>query len=203
MTIYLATSNAGKAADFGALGLPVAPLPDFTSLPPIEETGKTFEANARLKAVHYSHFTGACVLADDSGLEVDALEGAPGVYSARFAGRHGDDEANNRLLLERLLGIPAARRTARFVCVLVLARQGEMLAEFRGEAGGRILDAARGARGFGYDPLFYSPAAGASFGELEAGRKGLFSHRGHAARLLLEWIGAQQANLAGTRPRDP
>lgn len=192
MTICLATGNPGKVADFRAIGLPVEMLPNFASLPSIAETGATFEANARLKAEHYSRFTQNLVLADDSGLEVDALHGAPGVYSARFAEMHGDDAANNRLLLQRLNNIPQPQRTARFVCVLALAQRGRTVAAFRGRAEGRILDAPRGSGGFGYDPLFYSPAAGASFAELMPKRKAQFSHRGAAARAMLEWIGAQQ-----------
>jgi XTP/dITP diphosphohydrolase len=183
----LATGNAGKVRDFRALGLPVEAMAGFASLPAIEETGGTFEANARLKAEHYSRFTGDCVLADDSGLEVEALGGAPGVRSARFAGGHGDDAANNRLLLERLQGVPEDRRRARFVCVLAVARQGVTLATFRGTAAGRILEEPRGAGGFGYDPLFYSPAAGATFAELPPERKGAFSHRGQAVLLLTAW----------------
>lgn len=196
MTIYLATGNPGKVADFRGIGLPVEMLPGFASLPPIEETGATFEANARLKAEHYSRFTEAMVLADDSGLEVDALQGAPGVYSARFAGTHGDDAANNRLLLQELQYVPQPHRTARFVCVLALAQQGRTVASFRGAAEGRILGAPRGTGGFGYDPLFFSSAAGASFAELAPERKAQFSHRGAAARAMLEWIGAQQAHIS-------
>lgn len=195
MTIYLATGNPGKVADFRGIGLPVEMLPGFASLPPIAETGETFEVNACLKAEHYSRFTDAMVLADDSGLEVDALQGAPGVYSARFAGMHGDDAANNRLLLQKLQHVPQPQRSARFVCVLALAQHGQTIATFRGAAEGRILDAPRGSGGFGYDPLFYSPAAGASFAELTPERKAQFSHRGAAARAMLEWIGAQQAHI--------
>lgn len=193
MTLYLATGNPGKVADFRALGLPADLLPDFASLPAVEETGTTFEANARLKADHYSRFSDAWVVADDSGLEVDALGGAPGIYSARFAGRHGDDAANNRLLLQRLDRVPPGQRRARFVCVLAVARHGQVLATFTGAADGEILTAARGLHGFGYDPLFYSPAARSGFGELTGERKGKFSHRGQAARAFLEWFGAQQS----------
>ncbi|MGH9413730.1 MAG: RdgB/HAM1 family non-canonical purine NTP pyrophosphatase [Terriglobales bacterium] len=198
MTIFLATSNRGKVADFQALGLPIVELPGFASLPAIAETGATFEANARLKAGHYSQFAppAAMVLADDSGLEVDALGGAPGVYSARFAGTHGNDDANNRLLLQKLNHVPKSRRTARFVCVLALARNRRTIATFRGTAEGHILDAPRGSAGFGYDPLFFSDAAGAAFAELSTARKGEFSHRGAAARALLQGIGAHQANLS-------
>lgn len=196
MTIYLATGNPGKVADFRGMGLAVEVLPGFASLPPVEESGETFEANARLKAEHFSRFTKAMVLADDSGLEVDALQGAPGVYSARFAGQHGDDAANNALLLQRLQATPPPQRTARFVCVLALAQHGRTVATFRGTTEGRILAGPRGSGGFGYDPLFYSPAAGAAFAELTSERKAQFSHRGAAARAMLEWIGAQQAPIS-------
>src|SRR6185312_12024746 len=162
--------------------------PNFASLPSIEETGTTLEANARLKAEHYSRFSPDSILADDSGLEVDALGGAPGVYSARFAGRPGDDAANNALLLERLRGVPQPHRTARFVCLLALARAGHTLAVFHGTAEGYILEAEHGSLGFGYDPLFFSPAAGHSFAELTRTIKARYSHRGAAARALQHWL---------------
>jgi XTP/dITP diphosphohydrolase len=162
-------------------------LHDFAALPPVIEDGATFEENARKKAEHYSRFSDDVVIADDSGIEVDALGGAPGVHSARFAGRHGDDEANNRLLLDKLRGVPWEKRTARFVCVLAAARAGRTLATFRGAAEGYILEEPRGSEGFGYDPLFYSPEARCGFGELPAERKAQFSHRGKAATALLQW----------------
>jgi XTP/dITP diphosphohydrolase len=191
--LFVATGNPGKLRDFAGLAAEIELdlLPGFATLPSIEETGATFEENARLKAVHYSRFTPAdtdLLVADDSGLAVDALGGAPGVHSARFAGRHGDDEANNRLLLERLHGLPPERRTARFVCCLALARGGEVLKVFRGEVEGLILKASRGDGGFGYDPLFYFPPLKRAFGELSQEEKGRFSHRGRAARELLAWL---------------
>lgn len=190
MKLWLATGNAGKLKDFAGLGpeWTIGLLPGFASLPVAEETGRTFEANARLKAEHYSRYTADWVVADDSGLEVEALGGAPGVDSALYAGRHGDDEANNRLLLERMRGVPEARRQAAFVCVLAVARQGQTLATFAGRVEGRILEAPRGAGGFGYDPLFYSPEAGKGFGELDRETKARYSHRGRAARALLDWL---------------
>ena len=190
MTVYLATGNAGKVRDFaGVPALDLRPLPSFAALPPVEETGTTFEANARLKAEHYSRLAPVhWLVADDSGLEVDALGGAPGVHSARFAGRHGDDEANNRLLLERLDGIPRERRSARYRCVLALAREGAIVQTFEGACEGLILEHGRGSGGFGYDPLFFSTAAQASFAALPLERKAALSHRGAAARALLEWL---------------
>ncbi|MGH9518915.1 MAG: non-canonical purine NTP pyrophosphatase, partial [Terriglobales bacterium] len=134
MRLWLATGNAGKLEDFAAMGSQweVGLLPGFTALPTVAETGATCAANARIKAEHYSRFTPDFVVADDSGLEVEALGGAPGVHSARFAGRHGDDSANNRMLLEKLRGVPRGRRRAAFVCVLAVARMGETLRIFEG-----------------------------------------------------------------------
>jgi XTP/dITP diphosphohydrolase len=134
------------------------------------------------------------VLADDSGLEVDALGGAPGVHSARYAAdephaaeTNTDDEANNARVLRELAGVTAEKRTARFVCVLVVARDGQTLQTFRGVAEGVILDAPRGKHGFGYDPLFYFPQIGKTFAELSAVEKAQYSHRGAAFRAFLEW----------------
>lgn len=193
MTFYLATSNQGKLADFAGLAPTVhwELLPGFHALPRAEETGRTFAANARLKAEFYSQFapdSEAIVVADDSGLEVAALGGEPGVDSALYAGRHGDDAANNALVLERLLGVPADQRHAEFVCVLAVARAGRTLITFEGRAPGVILDAPRGSGGFGYDPLFYSPPAGRTFAELAPADKGRYSHRGAAVRLLADWV---------------
>jgi XTP/dITP diphosphohydrolase len=123
------------------------------------------------------------LFADDSGLEVDALGGAPGVHSARFSGPHSTDEANNRLLLEKLRGV--ANRTARFVCVIALVEGERLRGVFRGAAAGVILDEPRGSAGFGYDPLFYCPALGLTFGEASAGQKFSLSHRGQALRAML------------------
>src|SRR6185436_9391527 len=134
--LYGATSNQGKLREFGA-----EPLPGLASIQPCEETGDTFEANAIQKAVYYSRFTDELVFADDSGLSVDALNGSPGVYSARYAGPDATDEANNRLVLERMVGV--VDRRARFICVVALARQGELLRTFRGEVEGEVLEAPR------------------------------------------------------------
>ncbi len=195
MKIYLASRNRGKLRDFDGMApaLVVELLPGIEAMPEIEETGETFLANAGLKAAAASAWAAErmpeapLVMADDSGLVVDALGGEPGVRSARYAGRHGDDETNNRLLLERLRGIEPERRSARFVCVLAVARAGQVLASFEGKAEGFILDSPRGQHGFGYDPLFFSPAAGRGFAELTAAEKAGYSHRGQAARALLAW----------------
>ncbi len=196
--VLIATSNPGKLRDFAgaaaAHAIAVASLPDFDSLPGVREDGATFEANARKKAEHYSPFApGEIVLADDSGLEVDALAGAPGVHSARYAATapegNADDRANNARLLSELAH--AADRRARFVCVIAAACDGRTLSTFRAEARGRILGAPRGAGGFGYDPLFFFPALGKTFAELSPEEKAGVSHRGAAFRKFLEWCERQ------------
>ncbi len=197
--ILIATSNPGKLVDFAAAarphGIEVIPLPNLSSLPPVVEDGLTFEANARKKAEAYSPYApGEIVLADDSGLEVDALGGAPGVHSARYAAdaphlveNNTDDHANNARLLRELRNVPAERRTGRFVCVIAAAREGQMLAVFDGQAEGLILGSPQGANGFGYDPLFYLPPIQKTFAELTAEEKAGYSHRGTAFRKFLEW----------------
>jgi XTP/dITP diphosphohydrolase len=188
--VYCATGNPGKLREFHlageVLGIDVEPLADIKSIVAPEETGVTFEENARLKAEYYSRFAPGLLFADDSGLEVDALGGRPGVYSARFAGDGATDGDNNSLLLDLL--DHEEERTARFVCVIALARNGETLKTFRGEVEGQILRAARGPGGFGYDPLFYYPPFGCTFGEVEGPRKFEVSHRGKALRQLLQHL---------------
>ena len=190
MTIYCATGNPGKLREFRLAGeilaIDIQPLPNIKSIPAPEETGGTFEENARLKAEYYSRFAPGPLFADDSGLSVDALDGAPGVYSARYAGAHATDDRNNRLLLERLADTPD--RKARFVCVIALAEAGRTLQTFRGEVEGEILQAPSGPAGFGYDPLFYYPPFGCSFGEVDGPRKFDVSHRGNALRALLSYL---------------
>ena len=196
--ILIATSNSGKLRDFAgaaaAQGIEIASIPHFSSLPPVAEDGATFEANARKKAEFYSRFVpGELVLADDSGLEVDALGGAPGVHSARYAAddpssANADDAANNARLLQEMKNTRPDRRTARFVCVIAAARDGQTLQIFRGQAEGTILDRPRGSGGFGYDPLFYFPAIQKTFAELEPEEKARYSHRGAAFRLFLNWM---------------
>ena len=200
MQVLVATSNPGKLRDFAGAaephGVTIVPIPNFSSLPPVIEDGATFEANACKKAEAYSlAVPGELVLADDSGLEVDALGGAPGVHSARYAAEqphlvdsNTDDQANNARVLRELKNIPDEKRGGRFVCVLAAARDGRTIATFRGEAEGVILDAPRGANGFGYDPLFYFPQIGKTFAELTAEEKSNHSHRGAAFRKFLAWI---------------
>jgi XTP/dITP diphosphohydrolase len=197
--VLIATSNQGKLRDFAgaasAHGIRIEAMPGFSSLPPVVEDGLTFEANARKKAEQYSLAApGELVLADDSGLEVDALGAGPGVHSARYAAQdpakedvNTDDHANNAKLMRELRGIPAAQRTGRFVCVIVAARDGNTLGVFHGSAEGVILDAPRGDNGFGYDPLFYFPEISKTFAELSVEEKANYNHRGQAFRRFLEW----------------
>ena len=190
MKIWCASGNPGKLREFRLAGellnVDVEPLPDLRSIEAPEETGATFEENAKLKAAYYSRFAPGLLFADDSGLAVDALDGAPGVYSARYAGEHATDGDNNRLVLERLSDNP--NRTARFVCVIALARDGEVVETFRGEVEGELLHEAHGPAGFGYDPLFYYPPFGCSFGEVDDAKKFGVSHRGNAVRAMLSYL---------------
>jgi len=166
----------------------VEAVPRMDSLPPCVEDGGSFTANAQKKALHYSRLVRGLVMGDDSGLEVDALAGAPGIYSRRFAGGDATDADNNAKLLAQISGLPAASRTAQFVCMLAVARNGEVLAEFRGVVRGIILESPRGTGGFGYDPLFLDPASNKTFAELPAEEKFARSHRGRAMRAMLEWL---------------
>jgi XTP/dITP diphosphohydrolase len=208
--ILVATSNPGKLRDLvGAAmqyGLQMECILDFSSLPLVVEDGDTFEANARKKAEEYSvHVPGEIVIADDSGLEVDALNGAPGVHSARYAAdqphlaeENTDDEANNAKLIREIQQVPVNDRTGRFVCVIAAACDGKTLAIFRGEAEGVILDHQRGSHGFGYDPLFYFPQIDKTFAELTAEQKAQYSHRGIAFRKFLEWMQNHKPLSQGT-----
>jgi XTP/dITP diphosphohydrolase len=186
MTVFCATGNAGKLREFqlAAPDFDVQRLP--VSVPAPEETGDTFEANAAEKAVAYGKHIAGYLFADDSGLEVDALNGEPGVRSARFAGEHTTDQANNALLLERLRGIE--NRTARFVCVIALVNNGQLVKTFRGAVEGRILDGPRGTGGFGYDPLFFYAPFGCTFGEAPIERKMTVSHRALALGAMFNYL---------------
>ena len=209
--ILIATSNPGKLRDFAGAaaghGIEIASIPGFASLSAVVEDGLTFEENARKKAEAYSrHAPGEIVLADDSGLEVDALNGAPGVHSARYAAdqphlanENTGEEANNARVLRELRKVPPERRTGRFICVLVAARDGQTLASFRGTAEGIILDSPRGTGGFGYDPLFYFPEIRKTFAELSAEEKAGYSHRGAAFRQFLVWCDTQQLGQTAHR----
>lgn len=200
--IYACSSNAGKLRDFklvaseaGFSDFLLEPLPDLKNIEAPEETGTTFEENASLKALYYSRFVDEIVLADDSGIAVDALGGAPGVHSARYAGTNASDEANNDLLLENMVG--KIERSARFVCAIALAQQGRILHSISGTVNGEILPAPRGKCGFGYDPLFFYPPFALSFGEIEDARKFGVSHRGEALRQLIQWAALRDSGTPG------
>jgi XTP/dITP diphosphohydrolase len=197
--LYCATTNRGKLREFQEAfreAIQVEPLPGLASIAPPEETGVTFEENAVQKALYYSKYCDGPLFVDDSGLEVDALGGAPGVYSARFAGPNASDAANNQLLMDRMHGV--SDRTARFVCVVALAESGRLMGTFRGEVQGRLLDAPQGAQGFGYDPLFFYPPFESSFGEAPLERKMEVSHRAQALQKMRVYLEESRA-LQGPR----
>lgn len=204
--IYLATTNPGKVRELNeaaqSFSVDLEALPGMKALPPAIEDGSTFEQNARIKAEYYSRFVPSeLVLAEDSGLAVDELAGAPGVHSARYAvlleGRragvtsathnNSDDEENNRALILQLKSLPAGSHAGKYVCVMAVARDGNTLATFVGEAPGELLTVPRGTGGFGYDPLFLFPALGRTFAELNLQEKRQYSHRGSAFHGFLEW----------------
>lgn len=192
-TLVLGTANRKKGLELAELvrplGIAVQTLADFPQALAVDETGTSFAENARLKAQQQARHLHAWVLADDSGLCVDALEGAPGIYSARFAGPEAGDEDNNRLLLERLAGVPPQRRTAHYVCHVTLADpQGTIQAESEAFCHGRILDTRQGSGGFGYDPLFEIVEYHRSFGLLSPAVKACISHRARAMRHILPEI---------------
>jgi XTP/dITP diphosphohydrolase len=186
----LASGNAGKVREFAALlaarDIQVVPQSDFGIVTP-DETGTTFLDNALLKARHAASAAGLPALADDSGLEVDALDGRPGVHSARYAGEQASDAENLSLLLHELAGVPDERRTARYRCVLVWVREAADPAPLiaSGVWEGRVLTAPRGAGGFGYDPLFQPQGLALSAAQLPAAQKNQLSHRAQALRALL------------------
>ena len=210
--VIIATRNRDKIRELTRLlamrGIRWHALSDFPDVPPVKETGLTFEANARAKACAVARAAGRIALADDSGLEVEALGWRPGVRSARFAGRHGDHAANNRKLLRALAGVPPARRRARYRCVLALASPSRLLALTRGAWTGRIALAPRGSGGFGYDPVFHVPGLGKTVGQSPASVKRRLSHRANAARRLRPALrrlvgvtGPRRAGAAGARRR--
>lgn len=201
--LYVASTSTGKLRDFRAAaqahGLEIEPLPNLSEIAAPAEDGETFEANATHKAAYYSRFDRkVLVLADDSGLEVDALGGAPGVRSARFAADSGlvdspdandnTDVWNNMVLLQKMAEIPYVRRTARYRCVLAVARDGAILHTAEGAVEGMILDAPRGTGGFGYDPLFYLPDLDRTMAEIDLVTKLSVSHRGRALSALLSML---------------
>ncbi len=191
--IVVATANPGKVRECAGVlvpaGFTVLGLDALSDTTPVAETGSTFEANARLKAEAYSLRTQHLLVADDSGLEVDALSGGPGVLSARYGGPDLTDPERCAAIVEALADTPDAKRTARFRCVLALAKEGRTLATFAGVVSGTILREPRGANGFGYDPIFFHPPSDRAFGELTRGEKELVSHRGLALRNFVQVIG--------------
>ena len=192
--IVLASSNKGKVREINqvlaGLGVVVRPQGEFNVID-AEETGLTFVENAILKARNAAQHTGLPAIADDSGLEVDALDGAPGIYSARFAGAGASDQANLEKLLDALRDTPEEKRTARFQCLMVYMQHAKDPTPLicQGSWEGRILTTARGSNGFGYDPVFYVPTHDCSSAELPAETKNQLSHRGQALRKLLAALG--------------
>lgn len=191
-TMIIATKNKGKAREFERLfrplGFEVKTLLDFDEIEDIEETGTTFEENAIIKAEAVSKETGQVVIADDSGLIVDALNGAPGIYSARYAGSDKNDEANIDKVLKELEEVPEEKRTARFYCALAVAFPNSKTITVYGTCEGSILRERRGSNGFGYDPIFFVNELGVSMAELTPEQKSKISHRGNALKNLEEMI---------------
>jgi XTP/dITP diphosphohydrolase len=209
-SLFLASSNPGKLREFrdaaAARGITVEALPGFAELTACVEDGSTFEENARKKAVHYSRNFPGRVFADDSGICVDALNGAPGIYSARFADPQATDEQNNERLLAEIHQVEAQHRAqagttprrpglfnraAHYICAIALAEAGQVLIVVEGRADGAIIDESRGAGGFGYDPYFFYPPLGKTFAEILPQEKFAVSHRGAAFRKLLDYLCAR------------
>jgi XTP/dITP diphosphohydrolase len=190
--LLLASSNQGKLREYRQMAAGAAIeldlLPDFQELPPFEESAPTFAENSAGKALHYSQFAKALVLADDSGLVVAALGGAPGVQSARYGGPHATDADRTRKLLKEMEGMQGDQRRARFVCVISLAREGRALAVISDFAEGLVGFEPQGKQGFGYDPIFFSPELGRTFAESSEDGKNHLSHRGKAFRKLLDFL---------------
>ncbi len=191
MKILIATRNAHKLAEIREMlpGLEIVGTEAWADVPDPEETGTTFEANAIIKAEAWCAATGLPAIADDSGIAVDALGSEPGIHSARYAGGHGDAAANNAKLLRELDGVPAEKRTARFVCALAFARPGQPTETLRGVCEGRVIEALHGSHGFGYDPLFIPEGYDQTFGELPDTVKATLSHRARAFALArTHWL---------------
>ncbi|MGX1263515.1 XTP/dITP diphosphohydrolase [Rossellomorea marisflavi] len=188
--VIIATKNRGKAKEFELMfkpyGYEVQTLLDLPHIEDVEETGVTFEENAILKAETVAKELDCLVISDDSGLSIDALDGRPGVYSARYAGEAKSDEANMEKVLSELQGVDEANRTARFHCVLAIAGQGRKTETVNGTCEGVILEEKRGSNGFGYDPIFFVPSLEKAMAELTPDEKRSISHRGHALDQLRE-----------------
>lgn len=198
--LILATSNPGKLREYRVLAGPGADLelellPDFASLTPFEETAPTFAENAAGKALYYSRFTNELLLAEDSGLVVPALGGAPGPFSARYAGPDATDADRVRKLLGEMSGRPERERAARFVAVAALARQGEAVAIFSGFVEGVLTHEPRGENGFGYDPIFFFEPLGRTFAELAPEEKNRYSHRARAFAKVVAFLRSRENGL--------
>lgn len=192
LKLLIASSNSGKLLEFRMLSagypLEIDLLPNFAGLPPFDENAPTFAENAAGKALHYSRFTTDPVLADDSGLVVPALGGAPGVHSARYAGPDATDADRCRKLIEAMRGKKGNETRARFVCVLALAQHGSAIGVFSNSVDGSIRESPSGADGFGYDPIFYFERLGRTFAEMTPEEKNEYSHRGRAFRSLIAFL---------------
>ena len=190
--LALASSNPGKLREYAELAVPgiqIELVSDFGELPPYDESAPTFAENAAGKALHYSRYTSEVVLADDSGLVVPALGGAPGVHSARYAGADATDADRCAKLLGAMAGIEGDARRAHFVCVIAIARNGKAIAIVSDRADGTIANKPRGTRGFGYDPVFLFPQLRLTYAELSRDQKNLYSHRGKTFRKLVCFLG--------------
>jgi XTP/dITP diphosphohydrolase len=209
MLLYCATGNAGKLNEFrqaaqaahewdANVDVEIEEVPGYKEIPPCEENGDNFGENAMIKAFHYAPHVNGMIFADDSGLVVEALGGAPGIYSARFAGPNATDEANNKLLLEKMHGVE--NRAASFVCLIALMKGRSRMGIFAGRCDGEILEEPRGSLGFGYDPLFYCPELGRTFGEASEEEKFGVSHRGQAFRTMVRRLFPPKPVSAPERP---
>ena len=192
MELVVATRNAGKLKEIRRLlesrGIRVRGLEEFPGVPDVVEDGKTFAENAIKKAEAVTQFTNMPCLADDSGLVVDALQGRPGVHSARFSGAEADDQSNNQKLLDEMAAVPEIRRQAAFCCVMALCMPGQSPRLFQGRVNGAILERQQGDGGFGYDPLFWLPGYNCTMAELPLDTKNQVSHRGQALRQLVDFL---------------
>lgn len=198
MTLLVATTNPGKLREIRSVlaGVPVTlvSLRDIPSIGEPEETGHTFEENARLKALHYSAHAGMTTVAEDSGLVIDGMDGEPGVHSARFLGPDATYPERFAEIFSRLEGPPEKNRAARFVCALAVANGGRIIYEARGTVEGEVAREARGGGGFGYDPIFYYPPYGTTLADVSEDSKLAVAHRGQAFRLLASWLASLPAS---------
>ena len=199
--LLLATTNFGKLRELKELlaELPIQclSLRDFPSVPTVEETGSTFEENAKLKALSYAEQTGELTIGEDSGICCDALDGAPGVHSARFCGEFHSDDANNRKLMELMANVSAEKRTAYYESSIALAVPGKLIGVEKGQVHGMIITDPQGCEGFGYDPIFFYPPYGKTFGEIPAVLKHRVSHRGQALLKMRKLLNAYLLGKSG------